>query len=98
MSMQEAAVQSARRSLIEELEHALTKGSSQQRAETLRRITDLFIVSARDLNEQVTQIFDDVMGMLVEAIESKVRAELSERLAPISTAPTNVHRRTAHGD
>jgi len=96
--MQESAVQSARKSLIEELEHALTMGSSQQRAETLRRITDLFIVSARDLNEQVTQIFDDVMGMLVEAIETKVRAELSERLAPISNAPCNVIRRLAHDD
>jgi uncharacterized protein (DUF2336 family) len=96
--MQESVVQSARKSLIEELEHALTMGSSQQRAETLRRITDLFIVSARDLNEQVTQIFDDVMGMLVEAIETKVRAELSERLAPISNAPSNVIRRLARDD
>src|SRR5262245_33384011 len=96
--MQEEAVQSARKSLIEELEHALTTGSHQQRAETLRRITDLFIVSARDLNDQVTQIFDDVMGMLVEAIETKVRAELSERLAPISNAPSNVIRRLARDD
>ena len=96
--MQEAAVQTARKSLIEELENALTTGSHQQRAETLRRITDLFIVSAHDLNEQVTQIFDDVMGMLVEAIETKVRAELSERLAPISNAPSNVIRRLARDD
>jgi uncharacterized protein (DUF2336 family) len=98
MSMQDAVVQSARSSLIEELEHALTTGSRQQRAETLRRITDLFIVSAHDLNEQVTQIFDDVMGMLIEAIETKVRAELSERLAPISNAPSNVIRRLARDD
>jgi len=96
--MQESAMQSARKSLIEELEHALTAGSSEQRADTLRRITDLFIVSASDLNEQVTQIFDDVMGMLVEAIETKVRAELSERLAPISNAPSNVIRRLASDD
>ncbi len=96
--MPDSRVQSARKSLIEELEHALTTGSSQQRAETLRRITDLFIVSASDLNEQVTQIFDDVMGMLIEAIETKVRAELSERLAPIANAPFNVIQRLARDD
>ena len=93
--MQDAHAQSARRSLMEEIEHTLTTGSREQRADTLRRITDLFIVSASDLNEQVTQIFDDVMGMLVEAIETKVRAELSKQLAPIANAPINVIQRLA---
>jgi uncharacterized protein (DUF2336 family) len=96
--MSGSAVQSARKSLIEELEQALTVGSSQQRAETLRRITDLFIVSASDLNEQVTQIFDDVIGLLIEAIETKVRAQLSERLAPIANAPLKVIQRLARDD
>ena len=36
--------------------------------------------------------------MLVEAIETKVRAELSERLAPISNAPSKVIRRLASDD
>jgi uncharacterized protein (DUF2336 family) len=96
--MQDAQVQSARRSLIEEIEQTLTTGTNEQRADTLRRITDLFIVSASDLNEQVTQIFDDVMGILVEAIETKVRAELSQQLAPFENAPINVIRRLAQYD
>jgi len=96
--MLDAHAQSARRSLIEEIEHTLTTGTREQRADTLRRITDLFIVSASDLNEQVTQIFDDVMGMLVEAIETKVRAELSKQLAPIGNAPINVIKRLARDD
>jgi uncharacterized protein (DUF2336 family) len=96
--MQDAYAQSARRSLIEEIEQTLTTGTREQRADTLRRITDLFIISASDLNEQVTQIFDDVMGMLVEAIETKVRAELSAQLAPIENAPINVIRRLARDD
>jgi uncharacterized protein (DUF2336 family) len=96
--MQDAHAQSARRSLMEEIEHTLTTGSREQRADTLRRITDLFIVSASDLNEQVTQIFDDVMGMLIEAIETKVRAELSKQLAPIENAPINVIQRLARDD
>jgi uncharacterized protein (DUF2336 family) len=96
--MQDAQVQCDRKSLIEEIEHTLTTGTSEQRADTLRRITDLFIVSAGDLNEQVTQIFDDVMGMLVEAIETKVRAELSRQLAPIQNAPINVIQRLARDD
>jgi uncharacterized protein (DUF2336 family) len=96
--MQDAHAQSARRSLIEEIEQTLTTGTREQRADTLRRITDLFIISAGDLNEQVTQVFDDVMGMLVEAIETKVRAELSVQLAPIENAPINVIKRLACDD
>jgi len=96
--MLDAHAQSARKSLIEEIEHTLTTGTGEQRADTLRRITDLFIVSASDLNEQVTQIFDDVMGMLVETIETKVRAELSAQLAPIGNAPVNVIQRLARDD
>jgi uncharacterized protein (DUF2336 family) len=96
--MQDAQVLSDRKSLIEEIEQTLTTGTIEQRADTLRRITDLFIISAGDLNEQVTQIFDDVMGMLVEAIETKVRAELSWQLAPIPNAPINVIQRLARDD
>jgi uncharacterized protein (DUF2336 family) len=96
--MQDAQVQSDRKSLIEEIEQTLTTGTREQRADTLRRITDLFIVSAGDLNEQVTQVFDDVMGMLIEAIETKVRAELSRQLAPIQNAPINVIQRLARDD
>jgi len=96
--MQDAHAENARRSLIEEIEHTLTTGTIEQRADTLRRITDLFIVSASDLNEQVTQIFDDVMGMLVEAIETKVRAELGRQLAPFENAPINVIQRLARDD
>jgi hypothetical protein len=70
--MQDAHAQSARRSLIEEIEQTLTTGTREQRADTLRRITDLFIISAGDLNEQVTQIFDESWNAR-RAIETKVR-------------------------
>jgi uncharacterized protein (DUF2336 family) len=88
----------AQSSLIEELEQSIAKGTSDQRAETLRRITNLFVVSAERINDQQAEVFDDVMGRLIEVIETRARAELSERLAPMPNAPCGVIRRLAHDD
>jgi uncharacterized protein (DUF2336 family) len=44
------------------------------------------------------RLFDDVFGILIEEIEAKARAELANRLAPVSNAPVNVLRRLAQDD
>jgi hypothetical protein len=69
--------------------------SSDERAATLRQITDLFLHTAPRLDRDTSGVFDDVMGRLIEAIESGARAELGERLAPLPNAPVNVIRRLA---
>jgi uncharacterized protein (DUF2336 family) len=84
-------------SLIPELEEVVQHGS-QKRVETLRRITALFLDGARSYNDQHVGLFDDVFGILIEEIEAKARAELANRLAPVSNAPVNVLRRLAHDD
>lgn len=85
-------------SLISELEAAIQSGSKEKRVETLRRVTDLFLVGADRFNETQIDVFDDVLGLLIQRIESKALVELSRRLAPIDNAPTEVVRRLANDD
>ncbi len=85
-------------SLIAELEDAIQSGSKDKRVDTLRRITDLFLVDADRLTNKQTEVFDDVLGYLISRIEGKALAELSERLGPIRNAPIGVVRRLARND
>ena len=83
-------------SLIPELEEVLQHGSPERCADTLRRITTLFIGNASQFNEDHVGLFDDILCELVTEIETKARAELSRRLAPIVNAPPALVRHLAH--
>src|SRR5450759_445504 len=74
-------------SLLPELEEVVQYGSAEKRAETLRRITSLFLDGAPSFNEDHVALFDDVIGCLIEEIEVKALAELARRLAPVPNAP-----------
>ena len=80
-------------SLIEELEAAIRVGPNDERIAS--RVVDLLIVNADRLSEQQVGAFDDVLRRLVAAIDSKARAELGRRLAPVENAPTETVRRLA---
>lgn len=84
--------------LIPELEDVVREGTPERRAQTLDRITTLFISGAGQFNDDHVRLFDDVLSRLVDEIESQARAELSHRLAPVSNAPTQVVRRLAKDD
>jgi uncharacterized protein (DUF2336 family) len=84
--------------LIDELEAALGSGTNARRIEMLTRITDLFVGGAPRYSGEQIGVFDDVMVRLVSAIEAKARAKLSNRLAPIATAPSNVVHMLAFDD
>jgi uncharacterized protein (DUF2336 family) len=88
----------ARNSLIVELEDALQRGSTDRRAATLRRITDLFLGSADRFTSAQVALFDDVIGCLIDRIETRALAELGQRLAPVANAPERVIRRLARND
>ena len=77
-------------SLLPELEEVVQHGSAEKRAETLRRITSLFLDGAGGFNEEHVALFDDVIGCLIEEIEIKALAELARRLAPVPNAPAGV--------
>jgi uncharacterized protein (DUF2336 family) len=89
---------SARRSLMDELEEAVQGGSREKRIDTLRRITDLFLVAPAQLSNEQIGVFDDVLAHLIVRVETKARAELANRLAPIAQAPNDVIQRLAHDD
>jgi len=84
--------------LIDDLEQALSGGAISDRAATLRRVTDLFVVTSGTLSEEQVALFDDVMGRLLEEIESSARAAFGHILATISDAPPNVVRSLALDD
>jgi uncharacterized protein (DUF2336 family) len=85
-------------SLLPELEDVVQHGSAEKRAETLRRITGLFLDGAAAYSSDHVALFDDVMGCLIEEIEAKALAELARRLAPIANAPSGVVHTLAEND
>ena len=85
-------------SLIPELEDVVQNGSREKRADTLKRITSLFVDGAASFNDDHVQLFDDVFGHLIGEIETKARAELSLQLAPVDNAPVAVVRKLAQDD
>jgi len=77
-------------SLIDELECHLKDGTKAERADILQRVTDLFLVNAEHASKEQVEVFDEVMIRLIEKIEDKILAKLSERLASIDNSPINV--------
>src|SRR5437879_5985380 len=84
--------------IIHELEQALAHGTSERRVETLRNITDLFVLGAGRYAADQIALFDDVFGRLVAEIEMSARGVLSRRLAPLPAAPANIIRMLAFDD
>jgi uncharacterized protein (DUF2336 family) len=88
----------ARQSLMDELEDAVHHGSREQRMDTLRRVTDLFLLQPQQLDNEQIALFDDVLTQMIARVETKARVELAKRLAPIDQAPNEVIRQLAHDD
>lgn len=84
--------------VLTELETSIRSGSAVQNADNLRRITDLFLAGAEHYSEQQVSLFDDIFARLIERIETRALAELSERLARIENAPPGLTRRLAGDD
>lgn len=84
--------------LLDELQSTLAHGTVARRVETLRRVTDLFLNGAVDYSDDQVALFDDVFQCLIHHIEISAKALLSERLAPIDTAPPQTIRSLAFDD
>jgi uncharacterized protein DUF2336 len=85
-------------SLIEELERSLASGTSQQRIQTLSRVTDLFIIGAEKYTDDQIGLFDDVLVRIIARIEAKSLARLSNRIAHVPNAPRRMVRELAVHD
>ena len=82
-------------SLLRDLEATVQRGSADDRVQILSRLTDLFLATAPNMDDDQVSIFDVVIGRLSRAIEVRARIELSERLAPVPNAPSGVVRQLA---
>ena len=91
-------VQQPAHSIIAELEDAVRGGSSAKRVETLRQVTDLFLHDGDRLSDDQVKVFDDVLCLLVARVETRAKAELSKRLAPLDYAPFEVIQHLAWDD
>jgi len=85
-------------SIIAELEEAVRSGSSAKRVSTLRQVTDLFLHDGERLSEDQVKVFDDVLCHLVARVETRVKAELGTRLAPLDYAPSGLIEQLAWDD
>lgn len=94
-------------SIIDEVESAIRLGSPEKGLETARRVTDLFLSSAGNFDDEQIALFDDVLERLIGTIELRAIADISARvalaeisaqLAPIAQAPPSVIRRLANND
>jgi len=84
--------------IIYELEEALSHGSAERRAKTLRRITDLFVFGSSHFSKDHIAVFDNVFNHLIADIEHSARATLADRLAGVPNAPPQVIRTLAFDD
>src|SRR5262252_2972935 len=84
--------------VIEQLEQAFAQSDFRQRAETLRRLTDLFVSGAETLTDEQIDLFDEVMIRLVEEIDVSARAVFGRRLVEAAQEPPRVMRGLALDD
>jgi uncharacterized protein (DUF2336 family) len=94
-------------SIVDEVEMAISAGSPEKRLETIKRVTDLFLLSAGNFNDEQIDLFDGVLDRLIRTIELRAiadvstriaLAEMSSQLAPLAQAPPSVVRRLAGND
>ena len=88
----------ASNSIIAELEAAVRGGSADKRIATMKRVTELFLNNAEQMDEEQVGLFDIVLVHLARRIESKALEELSHRLAPVRNAPIGVVQHLARHD
>jgi uncharacterized protein DUF2336 len=89
---------SADQNLVGELMNIAKIGPSARRAEILSYVTDLFVLRESRLSEDEIALFDDVILRLTVEIETRARALLSMRLAPIPNAPPRTIHKLAFDD
>lgn len=83
--------------LIRELELAVSLGEDDRRDAALAYTTDLLIAGRVEDNDELWT-FGEVIGLLASEIEASARAQLAERLAVCTTAPSNIMDRLATDD
>jgi uncharacterized protein (DUF2336 family) len=87
----------AQDTLIAELDHLVGHGADVRREQILSQVVELFL-GAEGYDDDQIELYDQVMGRLIEWIEASALIQLSERLAPVDHAPPRVVRTLAMYD
>ncbi len=80
---------------IQELQDAISSGSTDRRATSLRKVTDLFLDHGSRLGHAQIEIFDSLLLSFIGDCDIDALVELSRKLAPVPFAPISVVRKLA---
>ena len=89
---------SPREGLIDQLEGVLASNDLSRRAQVLRSVTDLFVHGSGRFTDDQIDLFDEVMGKLIENIELAARVAFGSRMAMVTDAPRGAIRTLAFDD
>ena len=85
------------RSIADEVEAAIKAGSTEKHLDTLKQVTDLFLLSADGYSGEQIELFGDVLERLIRTIELRALADVSARIAlaemSTSSPPSSRRRR-----
>ncbi|TAK46666.1 MAG: DUF2336 domain-containing protein [Xanthobacteraceae bacterium] len=84
--------------LLPELDAIVKRGNGRRRAQAIRDIGDMFVAGASRFTALHIELFGDILTELVADSNPEMRAELSERLAPLGNAPPAIVIRLARDD
>jgi uncharacterized protein (DUF2336 family) len=76
----------------------LQNSSVGKRAESVKSVAILFADGADVYTDEQIALFGQVLGNLIENVETRTLVELSRSLAPLKRAPADIIRRLAHND
>jgi uncharacterized protein (DUF2336 family) len=86
------------KTLIAELEDAVTGASPERRAQILKQMMDLFLSDSRRRGEVNTDVFDEIFVRLIERLDVGTVAGLGVVLSEADTAPRKALRQLAFHD
>jgi len=91
--------ETASATLIAELDDVIKIGSASRQTRILKQVADLFQADVDRLDENLTNVFDDVLIRLMERVDTPTLVHLSTILSEIELAPQQtVHRLAFHED
>lgn len=80
---------------IQELQDAISNGSTGRRSTSLRKVTDLFLDHGSRLGRGQIEVFDSLLLSFITDCDVDALVELSRKLAPVPFAPLSVVRKLA---
>jgi uncharacterized protein (DUF2336 family) len=75
---------------LEDLARLTKENSEDGRQKLLREVTDMFMQSPDTLNEREVAHFGEIMGSMVNQVETMVRQHLSETISSVDNAPRDL--------